>query len=70
MLLAAIQLCMTYAPIMDAVLFLIRNNIVQVVSIRNSTFMRSYISIISNGCDGVQTLIGILIELRFPFVLQ
>ena len=69
-LLADAQLYMTYAPMMDAVSFLIRYDIAQVVSIRNSTFTRSYSAIISDSCNHIWTLIGVLVELRFPFVFQ
>ena len=69
-LLADAQLYMTYAPMMDAVSFLIRYDIAQVVSIRNSTFTRSYSAIISDSCYHIWTIVGVLVELRFPFVFQ
>ena len=60
---------MTYCPIMGAVLFLVRFDITEIVSVSDSAKSGSYCAIISDSGYSQQALVGVLVELRFPFVL-
>jgi len=60
---------MTYSPMMDVVSSPIGFNVWKIVSVSDSAKSGSYCAIISDSGYSQQALVGVLVELRFPFVL-
>ena len=64
-----VLLCMAYSPMMDVVSFSVGFHVIKIVSVSYSVKSYSFFAIISDSGYSRRALVGVLVELRFPFVL-